>query len=123
MNLANGNITVTGTDAAHASSQIYLNNVTLQTLALDHVQQVIAVGGAWSALNTTPNTDHCDLRPGYLANSLIFNAINSSLCVGVLATLGRPIWVAGQGIEYRSQSRGAPGCKEMSERLMIRIWR
>jgi hypothetical protein len=104
MNLANGNITVTGTDAAHFSSGIFLNNVNIATLALDRVQQVIAVGGIWNTVNTTANTNHCDLRPGYLVNSPTFYAGDSSLCVGVLATLGGPIWVADQGIEFRSQS-------------------
>jgi hypothetical protein len=104
MNLANGNITVTGTDAAHFSSGIFLNNVNIATLALDRVQQVIAVGGIWNTVNTTPNTNHCDLRPGYLVNSPTFSAGDSSLCVGVLAALGGPIWVADQGIEFRSQS-------------------
>jgi hypothetical protein len=107
MNLTNGNITVTGPDADHRSSGIYLNNVNIATLALDQVQQVIAVGGIWNTLNTTPNTNHCDLRPGYLVNSPTFNAINSSLYVGVLATLGPTIlsrWDAPGGVEFRSQS-------------------
>jgi hypothetical protein len=104
MNLANGNITVTGTDAEHFSSLIFLNNVNIATLVLDQVQQVIAVGGIWDTLNTTPNANHCDLRPGYLVNSPTFNAGDSSLCVGVLAARGGPIWVADQGIEFRSQS-------------------
>jgi hypothetical protein len=104
MNLANGKITVTGLDADRFSSQIYLNNVTVASLALDRVQQVIAVGGIWGTVTTTANTDHCDLRPGYLSNSPSFNAGNSSLSAGVLATLGRAIWEAPGGAEFRSQS-------------------
>jgi hypothetical protein len=104
MNLENGNVTVTGTDAAHFSSGIHLNDVEIATLTLDYVQRVIAVGGTWTTLNTTANTNHSDLRPGYLVNSPNFNAGDSSLCVGVLATLGGPIWAAGQGVEFRSQS-------------------
>ena len=104
MNLANGNITVTGPDADRFSAGIHLTNVNINTLALDQVQQVIAVGGLWDTVTTTANTNHCDLRPGYLSNSPNFNAINSSLYVGVLATLGRTIWDAPGGAELRSQS-------------------
>ena len=100
----NGSIEVTGPDADRFSSGIYLNNVNSQTLILDRVQQVIAVGGIWDTLTTTVNTDSCDLRPGFLVNSPTFIATRSSLCVGVLATRGGPIWIAPDGVEYRSQS-------------------
>jgi hypothetical protein len=100
----NGSIEVTGADFAHRSAGVFLNNVNAQRVILGQVQQVIAVGGIWNTLTTTVNTTACDLRPGFLEDDPAFNATNSSLCVGVLARRGAPIWVAPGGVEYRSQS-------------------
>jgi hypothetical protein len=99
MNLQKGSITVTGPNAILRSSGIYLNNVNMGTLALDQVQQVIAVGGIWDTLITTANTTQRDLRPGYLVDRPTFNATDSSLCVGVLAAGGGgPIWAVNQDL-------------------------
>jgi hypothetical protein len=100
----NGSIEVTGTDFAHRSAGVFFNNVNSQKIILDQVQQVIAVGGLWNNLITTANANSCDLRPGFLEDNPTFNAINSSLYVGVFAQNGGPLWIAPGGVEYRSQS-------------------
>jgi hypothetical protein len=100
----NGSIELTGADFAHRSAGVFLNNVNSQNIILDHVQQVVAVGGLWNNLITTENANSCDLRPGFLEDNPTFNAISSFLYVGVFAQTGGPLWIAPGSVEYRSQS-------------------
>ncbi len=103
-NGAKGIISITA-PAGKLSSGIKLAGVQADTLALDRVQLLGDHGGQYTTLTTTSATTICNLNLNYLSNLPTFNATNSLLIVGNVATTSKTaMWSTGGGFEIHSQA-------------------